>query len=222
MGQMISFARPDGATTRGYLAEAGNGRPGVIVIQEWWGLNEHICRIADRLAAAGYNALAPDLYRGRLAASSDEAGHLMAALDFADATHQDLRGAALHLGRNSGKIGVTGFCMGGALSVAAAVHLPECAAAVCYYGIPPADFADPAKSRMPFQGHFAEHDDWCTPALVDALESTLRAAGVRSEIFRYAAAHAFFNETRPEVFDAACAQLAWQRTLAFFAQHLGG
>jgi carboxymethylenebutenolidase len=97
MGTMIEFARPDGAHTNGYLATAGQGRPGIVVIQEWWGLNDQICGVADRFARAGYNALAPDLYKGRLTTQPDEANHLMTGLDFADATHQDLRGAAQHL-----------------------------------------------------------------------------------------------------------------------------
>lgn len=228
MGQMIDFARPDGKSSQGWFAEAGPGRPGVVLIQEWWGLSGQIRATAERFAAAGFNVLAPDLYRGRLAASADEAAHLMAGLDFADATFQDLRGAAAwlvqrsgRLGQESKRLGVSGFCMGGALTVAAAVHLPEFAAAVCFYGIPPQDFADPARIKIPFQGHFAQRDDWCTPALVDTLEARLRAAGATAEIHRYAAAHAFFNAERPEVYDAGCAEAAWARSLDFLTRHLG-
>src|SRR6202022_2495665 len=145
MGIMTDFARPNGVATNGYLAVAGRGRPGIIVIQEWWGLNDQICGVADRFARAGYNALAPDLYKGRLTAAPDEANHLMSGLDFPDATHQDLRGAAQHLKGDSGPVGVMGFCMGGALTIAALVHIPEFTAGVCFYGIPPAEFADPAR-----------------------------------------------------------------------------
>ncbi len=155
MGSMIDVARPDSGVTKGYLAMAGQGRPGVVVIQEWWGLNDQICGVADRFARSGYNALAPDLYQGRVTTTPDEANHLMAGLDFPGATHQDLRGAAHHLKGQNGKVAVMGFCMGGALTIAAAVHIPEVTAAVCFYGIPPKDFADPAKIRVPFQGHFA-------------------------------------------------------------------
>ncbi len=137
MGIMTDFARPDGVATRGYLAMAAHGRPEIIVIQEWWGLNDQICGVADRFARAGWNALAPDLYKGKLTASPDEANHLMTGLDFADATQQDLRGAALHLQQHSDKVAVMGFCMGGALTIAAAVHVHEVEAAVCFYGIPP-------------------------------------------------------------------------------------
>ena len=219
MGSMIEFARPDGGKTRGYLASAGKGRPGIVVIQEWWGLNDQICGVADRFARAGYNALAPDLYKGRLTATPDEANHLMSGLDFADATHQDLRGAAQHLKGTSGKVAVLGFCMGGALTIAAAVHIPDIAAGVCFYGIPPAEFADPAKIKQPFQGHFANQDDWCTPAAVNTLESAMKAAGAAPEIYRYDAAHAFFNE-RSAAYDLASANQAWERTASFLEKRL--
>lgn len=222
MGQMIDFTRPDGGLTHGYFADAGRGTPGVILIQEWWGLNDHIKDLADRLAAAGFTTLAPDLFRGRLTTDADEASHMMNGLDFGDATHQDLRGAVAHLAQRGGKVGVTGFCMGGALTVAAAVHVPGVSAAVCFYGIPPAEFADPAQIRIPFQGHFATMDGWCTPAAVAHLALTMKHAGQHPEILEYEADHAFVNKTRPEVYNEACATLAWDRTVAFFKQHLAG
>jgi len=220
MGQMINFSRPDGGSIRGYLAGAEPGRPGVVVIQEWWGLNDQICGVADRFARAGFTALAPDLFQGRVTQEPDEARHLMTGLDFPGATHQDIRGAVLHLEGLCGKVGVMGFCMGGALTVAAAVHVPEATAAVCFYGIPPKEFADPAKIKLPFQAHFASDDDWCTPQAVDDLERTMRAAGSAPEIFRYPAGHGFFNERRADVYDADCASQAWERMLAFWARNL--
>lgn len=219
MGRMIEFARPDGGRTKGYLATAGDGRPGIVVIQEWWGLNDQICGVADRFARAGYNALAPDLYKGRLTATPDEANHLMSGLNFPDATSQDLRGAATHLQAGSRKVGVMGFCMGGALTIAALVHIPELAAGVCFYGIPPKDFADPAKIKAPFQGHFANQDDWCTPAAVNELEAAMKAAGQSPEIYRYDAAHAFFNE-RSATYDVAGANHAWDRMAGFLEGRL--
>ena len=110
--------------------------------------------------------------------------------------------------------------MGGALTVASAVHVPECSAGVCFYGIPPVEFADPAKICVPFQAHFAQRDDWCTPAAGAALEAAMRAAGQVPEIHHYAADHAFFNERRADVYDANCANLAWERTLAFLTRTL--
>jgi carboxymethylenebutenolidase len=219
MGTMTEFPRPDGGKTKGYLALAGRGRPGIVVIQEWWGLNDQICGVADRFARMGLNALAPDLYEGRVTSEPDEANHLMSGLDFAGATHQDLRGAALHLKGESGKLAVTGFCMGGALTVAAAVHIPEFSAAVGFYGIPPKEFADPARIRILFQGHFANRDDWCTPEAVNELEKTLKGAGVVHEIYRYDAAHAFMNE-RSAAYDVASANLAWERMTAFLENRL--
>jgi carboxymethylenebutenolidase len=222
MGQMIEFERPDGALTSGYLASAGEGSPGMILIQEWWGLKPHIKDIAERLASAGITTLAPDLFRGRIASDADEASHLMNGLDFADATTQDLQGALNHLRDQlgCGAVGVMGYCMGGALTIAAGVHVKDLQAAVCYYGIPPAEFADPAKIAAPLLGHFATRDDWCTPEKVDALEARMKAAGKQPEIHRYVADHAFSNSTRPEVYDKAAAELAWTRTLDFLHHHL--
>jgi carboxymethylenebutenolidase len=219
MGSMIDFARPDGGKSKGYLATAGQGRPGIVVIQEWWGLNDQICGVADRFARAGYNALAPDLYKGRLTARVDEASHLMSSLDFPDATNQDLRGAVQHLQGMSGKVAVMGFCMGGALTIAAAVHVPGLAAAVPFYGIPPKDFADPAQIRIPLQGHFANEDDWCTPLAVDEFEAALTTSGAPFEVHRYEAAHAFANE-RSAAYNVDSANEAWDRMLGFLQRTL--
>ncbi|MEW6267764.1 MAG: dienelactone hydrolase family protein [Thermodesulfobacteriota bacterium] len=220
MGDMIYVTRPDGKTCPGYLSEPSGaaGAPGVVLIQEWWGLNEQIQGLADRLAADGYRVLVPDLYRGKVTTSPDEAGHMMSGLDFMDAGTQDVRGCVQHLKQASRRVAVSGFCMGGALTVIAAVHVPEADAAVCFYGIPPKEAADPARIRVPFQGHFATRDDWCTPALVDALEAGLARAGVPHEIHRYDAQHAFMNESRPEVYDAEASEVAWQRTLDFLGR----
>jgi len=220
MGQMIEFARPDGGRTGGYLAQAGSDRPGVIVLQEWWGLNDQICGVADRLARAGYNALATDLYEGRVAQNPDEADHMMTGLDFPGATHQDIRGGALHLNSvGNGRVAVMGFCMGGALTIAAAVHVPECNVAVCYYGIPPKEFADTSAIKVPFQGHFATKDDWCTPEAVAALGADMAAGGVDHEIFSYEAEHAFANEVS-DAYDVASARDSWARMSEFLAARL--
>ncbi|MBL8471584.1 MAG: alpha/beta fold hydrolase [Rhodocyclaceae bacterium] len=220
----IQFSRPDGANCAAYLAKAsGSGRSGVVVLQEWWGLNTQICSVVDRFAAAGYTALAPDLFHGKLARDRNEAGHLMDGLDFLAATYQDIRGAVAHL-RAAGcsKVAVMGFCMGGALTVASAARLPEVDAAVCYYGIPPLEIADPANIRIPFQGHFATRDTWCTPAAAAQLEASMRAAGQTPELFHYEGEHAFFNKTRTDAYDPQLAELSWTRTLDFLGRALGG
>ena len=172
MGHLISFTRPDGGSTNGWLAKAGDDRPGIIVLQEWWGLNDQICGVADGFARHGYNALAPTSTRnrGRVTGDADEASHMMDGLDFPSATHQDIRGAACHLkSLSNGRVAVTGFCMDGALTIAAAVHVTECDVAVAFYGVPPKEFADASTIRILFQGHFANTDDWCTPKAVDSL-----------------------------------------------------
>ena len=220
MGDMIDFTRPDGGSTRGYLATAGVDLPSMVVIQEWWGLNDQICGVADRFARAGYNALAPDLYEGRVTQEPDEANHMMSGLDFPRATNQDIRGAAQHLQGIGGKVGVMGFCMGGALTIAAAVHVPEFSTGVCFYGIPPKEFANPVNVAIPLQGHFANQDDWCTPEAVNDLEAIQATAEAGAEIYRYDAAHGFFNETSETAYNPVSANLAWERMLNYLSTNL--
>ena len=219
MGRTIEFNRPDGGATGGHLAEAGDGKPGIVVIQEWWGLNDQIRGVADRFAEAGYTALAPDLYEGRVTQDADEASHMMEGLDFPGATHQDLRGATQYLKETCSKVAVMGFCMGGALTIAGAVHIPEADAGVCYYGIPPAAFADPSTIAIPIQCHFANQDEWCTPAAANELEDAMRGAGVAYDMYRYDAQHGFFNETSP-AHDTGCATQSWERMIPFLEKHL--
>ena len=223
MGTRISFRRVDGKTTEGYLAKAGKAKaPGVVVIQEWWGLQDQIKGICDRLALAGYEALAPDLYSGTVIPyhDSEAADREMNSLDFLDATDQVVRGAAQFLARSGARVGITGFCLGGAVTVIAAARVPEFKAAVCFYGLPPDTVARPADVKVPLQAHFANKDDWCTPGAVDAFEAAMKQAGKSCEVFRYDADHAFMNEQR-DVHERASCELAWQRMLAFWATHLG-
>ena len=156
MGSMISFNRPDGQTVQGYLAKAQKRIGALVVIQEWWGLNEQIRGVAERAALAGFDALVPDLYRGKSTVEAEEAHHLMTALNFGDAASQDVRGAVQYLaasgGGEGGKVGVTGFCMGGALTVLAMTMVPEAAAGVVWYGLPPLDYVDASKIKGPHHG----------------------------------------------------------------------
>jgi carboxymethylenebutenolidase len=228
MGTTISYPRPDAAQVSGYLAEPAQANaPGIVVIQEWWGLNDQIRGVADKLAAAGYRALVPDLYRGKVALQANEAEHLMKDLNFGDAAGQDVRGAVQFLkGSGSGKVGVTGFCMGGALTLLAAVNVPEADAAVIWYGYPPLEFVDAGRIKVPLLGHWATDDAAFAISGVDTLEGKLRAAGVRFEFFRYDCKHAFANETADAKnlpflkYDAKAAELAWTRTMDFFARTL--
>jgi carboxymethylenebutenolidase len=219
MAELTEFSRPDGKTCPAY-AVGPLDAPGVVVIQEWWGLNAQIKTVADRLAEAGYRALVPDLYRGRVTHEAREASHLMNGLDWVDAATEDVRGALSHLSAGGKKAAVLGFCMGGALALIAAARVPEASAAICFYGIPPKEAADPSAIAIPLQCHFASEDDWCTPAAVDALEAALARSRAGFELFRYVGAHhAFFNEANPR-HDPAASRLAFQRTLTFLAKHL--
>ena len=221
MGKTVTFKRPDGQDCSGYYAPAKSGETvaGMVVIQEWWGLNEQIKGVAQRLTEAGYRVLVPDLYRGKVTLEAAEAEHLMGDLDFKDAATQDIRGALQHLKSNTRKTAVIGFCMGGVLSILAAVYVKEADAAVSWYGLPPEEAADIATIKIPLQGHFALKDPYFTPAQVDSLETRLKAGRVVYEIYRYPADHAFGNETGDH-YDEVAANLAWQRTLDFLRKHL--
>jgi carboxymethylenebutenolidase len=217
----LTFSRPDGKEISGYYAEPANGStaPGVVVIQEWWGLNDQIRGVADRLAGAGYRALVPDLYRGEVAVEAQEAQHLMGSLNFGDAAGQDIRGAVQFLKKGSAKVGVTGFCMGGALTLLVAVNVPEADAASTWYGFPPLEYIDPARIKMPLQGHFAKDDAFFPIAGLDPLEKKLKAGGVTFEFYRYDAGHAFANDTGHN-YKKEAADLAWGRMLEFFGKKL--
>lgn len=231
MGHTVVFQRPDGQSVNGYLAEPAGpaaGAPGVVVVQEWWGLNDQIRGVADRLASAGYRALVPDLYRGRSTLEAAEAHHLMEGLNFGEAAAQDIRGAVQFLKVGAARVGVTGYCMGGALTLLAACQVPEVDAAVVWYGCPPLEFIEASRIGSPLMGHFATQDGFFPIGQIDALEERLKAAGVRFECHRYLAHHAFANETAtgpgrlPQTqYDATWAQVAWDRTLRFLGRHLG-
>ncbi len=229
MGKTVTFTRPDGKDVQGYLAEPAKteGAPGLVVLQEWWGVNQQIRGVADRFAEAGYVALVPDLFRGKSTVEAAEAEHLMTQLDFADAAGQDVRGAAQYLKSRCAKVGVTGFCMGGALTLLAVVNVPEVDAAVVWYGFPPLQYIDAAKIKVPLLGHYALDDVPFPIATVNELEDKLRAAEVDFEFHRYPAQHAFANETQVGAhklpiteYHPEAAALAWTRTLAFFDRHL--
>ncbi len=223
-GQMVEF-RANGSTAQGYLArpKAGGG-PGVIVIQEWWGLVDHIKAVVDRFAAEGFVALAPDLYRGESAQSPDDAGRLMMALNIGQAV-KDLGGAVDYLvgsgGATSDKVGVVGFCMGGQLAVATACKSARVGACVDFYGVHPSVSLDFSGMSAPVLGLFGEKDEFVSPEVARKLESDVRSAGKQIEIRIYPNAdHAFFNDTRPDVYDADAARDAWERTMRFFRENL--
>jgi carboxymethylenebutenolidase len=230
MGSTVSFQRPDGGSVQGYLAEPAHTThaSAIVVIQEWWGLNDQIRGVADRLASAGYQALVPDLYRGKSTVEAEEAHHLMDGLNFGDAAGQDIRGAVQYLKGRAPKVGVTGFCMGGALTLLALTQSPEIDAAVVWYGCPPLDYIDASKIKAPILGHWGTQDQFFSIDTIALLEDKLKAAGVHTEFHRYLAHHAFANETAvgPQripatQYDPVWAQQAWDRSLRFFGRTLG-
>lgn len=226
MGERVTYTA-NGHRTNGYLARpVTGGGPGVVVIQEWWGLVPHIHDVANRFAAAGFVALAPDLYHGKQANSPDEAGKLMMSLEI-DRAATEIEGTARFLqaqpGITPGAVGTIGFCMGGALSLYAASRQSDIGACVVFYGIHPNVKPDLTALRAPVLGIFAEGDSMVTPDVVAGLDRALTDAGKRHEFHTYPGTqHAFFNDTRPNVYDEGAAKDAWDRTLRFFRTELGG
>jgi len=228
MGHTVEFPS-NGHRASGHLAvPPGGSGPALVVIQEWWGLVPHIVDVCERFAAEGFVALAPDLFHGASTREPDEAGKLMMALNL-DQAGRDLAGAVHYLqglDEVTGLgVGVTGFCMGGGLAMVLATQLPEAiTACVPWYGVIPWEHAQPdwAALQAKLLAHIAEHDDFFGPGPAGELEAKLRDLGKDVEFHVYPGAeHAFFNDTRPEVYDAEASALAWERTIGFLHAQLG-
>jgi carboxymethylenebutenolidase len=225
MGEIIEFPS-NGGTGQGYLASPSGGGPGVIVIQEWWGLVHHIKDVCDRFAAAGFVALAPDLYRGVSTTEPDEAGKAMMALKLDEAV-ADMSGAvdALQERSEGSGVGVIGFCMGGGLALVLGCARPDAVKAViACYGLIPWPDAQPDFSKLdaPVQLHLAEKDEYFTPAAGEELAEKLRALGKQAELFVHPGVdHAFFNDDRTEVYNETEATKVWNEGLEFFHANLG-
>ena len=222
-GKMIEF-RANGRMAAGYLAMPPQPGPGLIVIQEWWGLVDHIKDLVNRFAAEGFVALAPDLFHGDMTKSPDQAGKLLMALNIGEAG-KDIRGAARHLLAmpevQPKKVGAIGFCMGGQLALYAATEFPdEISAAIDFYGIHPKVAISSEKLRVPVQAHFAKRDNSVPESQARAFVNELKSGGKSIDEYFYDADHAFFNDTRPEVYSPDAANLAWTRSLAFLRAHL--
>lgn len=223
MGQIITF-NGGPREYRGYLAEAVNRGPGIIVIQEWWGLVDHICDVCDRFAGEGFTALAPDLYFGEATTEPTRAGEMMMALNISETTDVLIRSInALQASPKTkeGKVGIVGFCMGGQLALYGACQDERFGACVDYYGIHPN--VQPALRNLhgPLLGFFAEHDEYASPASVNALDEELTLLGKEHRFKTYPGTHhAFFNDARPEVYNEEAAKDTWQKMTSFFREKL--
>lgn len=227
MGELVEFPS-NGHTASGYLAKPASGSgPGVIVIQEWWGLVPHIKDVCDRFAAEGFVALAPDLYHGTTTTEPDEAGKLLMTLNLEQAA-KDLGGAVVFLqgldAVTGTGLGVTGFCMGGGLAMMLAAQRPDdIVACAPFYGIIPWESAEPDWSALQakVRGHFAENDGFFAPEQARALEKKLQDLG-KDGVFTIhpGVEHAFFNDTRPEVHDPDASRVAWDATIEFMRETL--
>jgi carboxymethylenebutenolidase len=218
MGRAIEFTRPDGKQASGYLAEPSDPQctRGVVMFEEWWGVNDQMKETADRLARDGFYVLVPDLFRGRVAESREEAGHMLEGLDFGDAATQDAPGAARYL-RAHGvkKVAASGFCMGGALALLAAMKGGDFDAVVAWYGLPPPEAGDPAQITVAVQGHWAEHDEFFGREKVNDLERKLGVARVPHEFYYYDAKHGFYNPGGLGNYQREHAETAWRRMVEF-------
>jgi carboxymethylenebutenolidase len=223
MGEIIEFPS-NGTTAQGYLATEGTG-PGVVVIQEWWGLVDHIREVCDRFAAQGLVALAPDLYHGQKTTEPDEAGRMLMAMKM-DQAAKDMSGAVDAVKeRSSGHgVGVVGFCAGGGLALVLATRRPDAVRAVApFYPLVPWPEAQPDYSKLDaaVQGHYAEHDDSAGFEAARQLEDTLTKLGKRATMYLYPGTqHAFFNDHRPQVYDPTAAREAWEKLLPFLREEL--
>lgn len=221
----LSFPDRTGTrTVRGTLSRPPVAKaPGVVLIPEWWGLNDDLRGLADRFAEAGFLALAVDVYQGRSTTDPAEARTLMEALQTPVAL-DEIGGAVARLAGDAGctgKVGVTGFCLGGGLALAAACSVEGLGAAVAFYGLPRAEHADWAREKVPVQGHYGRRDAGYAPERVDPIWKDMAAKGMRAELHWYDAGHAFMRAADPRVYDRASAELAWGRTVAFFQKTLG-
>ena len=209
-----------GATTAHVARPENDTKAAVILIQEWWGINDHIRDIAGRYAKEGYLCVAPDLYRGKLAKNAEEASKLMHGLSIEDGM-ETIRETMVETKRayNVQKIGITGYCMGGTFALRTACEIDELAAAAPFYGdIPEENVLKQLKVPTLFIA--GKRDNWITPEKVNGLKEAARKYNLPVEVVSYDADHAFFNDTRPEVYNAEAAADAWQRVLKLFRKHL--
>lgn len=226
MTQRVTYATKSGADAMGLMElPAGSGKaPAIVVLQEWWGLNDQIRSVARRWAQEGFVALLPDLFHGEVVRFTDAAtaSAKMQALDPARALDEIV--SAIEFVRNhtltDGKVAVTGYCMGGALSFATACVAKDLVAVVPFYGLPGPQ-ADLTKITAPVQAHFAQHDTWATVEGAEKIQYALRKHNRYMELHAYDAQHAFCNDQRPEVYNATAADQAWRRARAFVKQHAG-
>lgn len=211
-----------GSGLHGALATPKSGTgPGLVVVHEWHGLNDGTRHLVDRFAAEGFVALAPDLYHGQVATDDARAGELMHAMKTSDAVAAIAATVKALKARGCEKVGIVGFCMGGAMAFAAASAVDGLACAVPFYGIPVAEYWDASKIRVPIQAHFAKVDGWAKADKAEALAEAVNARGGKMELHVYDAGHAFMREGDPKVYDAASAKVAWPRAVTFLHAQLG-
>jgi carboxymethylenebutenolidase len=218
--ESLNLTTARGATTAYVALPDTEATAGIVLIQEWWGINDHIRDIAGRYANEGYLCVAPDLYRGKVAANAEEASALMQALaidDGMETIRKAIDAAAEAYGIR--RFGITGYCMGGTFSLRAACEIPELKAAAPFYGDIPEENVL-AKLKVPTLFIAGQRDAWINPEKVSGLKEAASKFNLPVEVVSYDADHAFFNDTRPQVYDPEAAADAWRRVLAHFRKHI--
>jgi carboxymethylenebutenolidase len=223
MSTMVKYTGKGGQLEGAIAEPAGTGKVGaVVVLQEWHGVTDQMKGKVDRVAGAGYLGLCPDLYHGKIASDDTVAAELMGKLVWDDAI-AEIGDALAHLRahpRSNGKVGLLGFCMGGALTLAGSLRLEGIACAVPFYGLPHIPVEKYARLKVPVLGHYAKTDEWAKASVAEEIEKTVRSGGGHMAVFVYDAGHAFMRETDPTKYDATSAKLAWERTTEFLKKHL--
>lgn len=225
MTTKVTFSTKAGGTIEGALCEpTGSGVVGaLVVVHEWHGLNEVMKLHCERFAQAGFLALVPDLFHGKVAKDDDEAAKLIATFDFQKAVGE-IGEAVAYLRshpRCNGRVAVTGFCLGGALTLAAARYIPALEAAVPFYGLPRFPSDEFTNVKAPILGHYARVDDWANPAVAEEIQRKVRSGGGQMDLHVYDAGHAFMRSTDSSRYEPKSAELAWQRTVDFLQKHIG-
>lgn len=225
MTTRVRFSARAGGHIEGALCEPpGLGKTGaLVVVHEWHGLNEIMELHCEQFAQAGFLALVPDLFHGQVAQDDDQAAKMIGTFDFQKAVGE-IGEAVAYLRshpRCNGRVAVAGFCLGGALTLAAARYVPGVAAAVPFYGLPRVPSDQFTQVKTPICGHYARVDNWANPSVAEEIQGKVRSGGGQMDLYIYDAEHAFMRSTDPSRYEPKSAELAWQRTVDFLHRHIG-
>lgn len=216
----IRLHQDDGASFKASFSVEGTPTMGLVVLHEWFGLNDAMVAMGEKFAREGFAVLVPDLYEGEIAVDGARAGELMNRMTTERSMEIVERSVAKLVAHTGGKVGVTGFCLGGAMALAASTSVAGISAVAPFYGLPKRSYLDASKVKCPIQAHFAAQDDWARADVVETFASEVKAAGKRMDVHVYDAGHAFMREGDAETYNAPAATEAWTRVIDFLRAEL--